>query len=100
MSEFQAALDINPDDAEVHYLLGAAYVQMGRMDEAMKEFNTALEYNPDLPEAYFGLGTVHKLQGNKEKAIRAFERFLELGPGQDPQAQIEAERLLRELKGQ
>jgi Flp pilus assembly protein TadD len=100
VSEFQAALDINPDDAEAHYLLGAAYVQMGRMDEAVKEFNTALEYNAELPEAYFGLGTVYKLQGNVEEAIKAFERFLELGPSQDPQAQVEAEQLLRELKGQ
>jgi len=73
---------------------------MGRMDEAVKEFQTALEYDPDLPEAHFGLGTVYKLQGNKEEAIGAFERFLELGPAQDPQAQVEAERQLRELKGQ
>ena len=100
MSEFQAALDITPTDAEAHYLLGAAYVQMGRMDEAVKEFNTALEHSPELPEAYFGLGTVYKLQGNVEEAIKAFEHFLELGPGQDPQAQGEAERQLKELKGQ
>jgi tetratricopeptide (TPR) repeat protein len=100
VSEYQAALDVKPDDAEVHYLLGAAYVQMMRLDEAVKEFNIALEHDPELPEAYFGLGTVHKLQGNKEEAIEAFERFLELGPVQDPQAQVEAERMLRELKGQ
>jgi tetratricopeptide (TPR) repeat protein len=100
VSEFQAALDIKPRDAEVHYLLGAAYVQIGRMDEAVKEFNAALEYDSSLPEAHFGLGTVHQLQGNKEEAIKAFERFLELGPAQDPQAQLEAERQLRELKGQ
>jgi tetratricopeptide (TPR) repeat protein len=73
---------------------------MGRYDEAVEQFQAALDYKSNLPEAHFGLGTVYKLQGNTEAAIEAFERFLELGPAQDPQAQVEAERQLRELKGQ
>ena len=99
-SEFQKALAIDPSDAGTHYLLGAAQTQMGRLDEALREFQEALALDPNLPEPYFGLGTVYMLQGHKEKAIEAFERFLELDLGQDPRARAEAERALKELKGQ
>jgi tetratricopeptide (TPR) repeat protein len=66
--------------------------------KALIEFEMALELDPNLPEVYYGLGVIYKLQGEREKAIEAFERFLEVGPGQDPQAKIEAERQLEDLK--
>jgi Flp pilus assembly protein TadD len=100
VARFQAGLDIRPNDAALHYLLGAARLQMGDMIAARQSFEKARSLNPDLPEVYFGLGMLNKLENRREEAIANFEHFLKIGPGQDPQAKVEAEKQLNELKAQ
>lgn len=97
---FRKVLSLNPDDAETHYLLAAALIQAGDLATAEQELNRALELKPDLPEARFGMGVLRRLQGRTEEAIREFEAFLQGPPAQDPRARSEAERILRELRGQ
>jgi len=55
-----------PEDAETHYLLGAAYIQPEQVKEAQSEFQAALKFNPDLAPAYIGLGNVQMLQNDLE----------------------------------
>lgn len=98
--QFQTGLEVEPRDAQLYYLLGATRLQQNRLDDAETNFLKARELQPDLPEVYYGLGALYKLQGKTEQAIAAFETFLELGPAQDPQAEIEARRELRELGGE
>jgi tetratricopeptide (TPR) repeat protein len=97
---FQAGLQVDSQDAQLHYLLGAARLQQNRLEDAEESFLLAKGLEPDLPEVHYGLGALYKLQGRTDDAIVAFERFLELGPAQDPRASEEAQRELRELRGQ
>ena len=99
-SQFEQGLAVDDKDAQLHYLLGAVRVQQSRYDEAGESFERAAQLKPDLPEVHYGMGALYKLQGKTDDAIAAFERFLELGPAQDPRAEEEAQRELRELRGQ
>ncbi len=100
IATFEKALKVSPDDAETHYLLGAAQLQLGKMNEAEASLLKALEINKNLPEARFGLAMLRKVQGRNDDAIAEFEAFLAGPPAQDPQAKVQAELMLKELKGQ
>lgn len=97
---FERALAAKPDDAETHYLLGATQLQLNELDAAEKSLNRALELKPQLPEAQFGIAMLRQMQGRTQEAITEFEAFLNGPPAQDPQAKVEAEKMLKQLKGQ
>ena len=60
----------------------------------------ALELKPQLPEAQFGIAMLRQMQGRKQEAITEFKAFLSGPPAQDPQAKVEAEKMLKQLQGQ
>ncbi len=49
-SQFLAALKINAEDAEMHFLLGKTLLEMGSVDQAREHLNDALKYNLASPE--------------------------------------------------
>ena len=49
--EFEAALRLQPNYAEGHNNLGAAFYHAGRIAEAIREFETALRLKPGYPDA-------------------------------------------------
>jgi Flp pilus assembly protein TadD len=99
-SEFNAALKLKPDDAPTLYLLAAVHIQNNKLKDAETLLNQAKTVQPNLAEVYYGLGALYNLQGKKAEAIAAFEKFLSLGTAQDPQAMEEAQKQLKELRGQ
>ena len=103
LSEYDAALAVNPDDADVHYNKGAAYVQQALqvsihdealLDQGVGEFQRALEIDPNLPQAHFSLGVVYVTRGQNQDAISEFQRFLELDDGSDFEATSAAQNYL------
>ena len=107
LSEYDAALAVNPDDADVHYNKGAAYVQHALqgsipdealLDQGVGEFQRALEIDPDLPQAHFSLGVVYATRGQNQEAISEFQRFLELDDGSDLEATSAAQDYLIRLE--
>ena len=91
-------IKIRPDLAEAYNNRGNAYAEKGEYDLAIADFGNAIERRPDLAGAYRNRGLAHKMRGEKEEAIRDFERFLELSEDED--LRKEAEKQLRELRGQ
>jgi tetratricopeptide (TPR) repeat protein len=90
-TQFEAALAIDPDDADTHYQLGAAFLvqafPMGALEpepellqKAQNEFRRALELAPDKPEALVGLANVAMLRNNMEEAVVALEQAVEVQP--------------------
>jgi tetratricopeptide (TPR) repeat protein len=106
LAQYDAALAITPDDADVHHNKGAVYVQQALqtempdealLDKGVAEFERALEINPNLPQACFSLGVVYNLRGQSTEALAMFKRFQELDDGSDPQATDMAKTYLEQL---
>ena len=60
IKEYQAALMLNPYDADAHYNLGLVYERRGRPDEAIREYQAALRLNPDDADAHKKLEAFNK----------------------------------------
>jgi tetratricopeptide (TPR) repeat protein len=104
---YTKAIELAPNDADIHSNLAAAYVQKhqtsgapDQLDKALEEYQKAVELNPNLAQAFFGLGVVNAVLGQNDAAIEAFERFQELDTGQDPMATSNADEYLKKLRGQ
>ncbi|MEO0083425.1 MAG: tetratricopeptide repeat protein [candidate division WOR-3 bacterium] len=51
IDELQQAINLNPNDAETHYLLGAIYITIGNNQKAFNEIQNALTLNPNHQDA-------------------------------------------------
>jgi tetratricopeptide (TPR) repeat protein len=66
--------------ARVHYDLGLALGQTGRIQEAISEFEQALRIRPDYVQAHANMGIVLAQAGRIQEAISEFEQALRLQP--------------------
>lgn len=60
INEIQQALNLNPDDAETHYLLGAVYITIGNNQKALNEIQKTLTINPNHQNAQRALNYLTK----------------------------------------
>lgn len=74
------ALAIAPNDARLHYLLGAEHAQIGLYDRAAEEMQNAVRLDPSLETAHFQLGLLHITSGRVESAATAWKPLDKLGP--------------------
>ena len=72
--QFEQALGINPDYAEVHNNLGAALGQMGRISEAIEELKAALRINPNYTDARNNLTKLEAFQNSTPSKIDPLKR--------------------------
>lgn len=73
----------SPNKPRVHNNLGAAYAELGRLDDAIHEYGIALHLDPSLSETHNDLGVAYAKQGRLDDAIRAYAVALRLSPN-DP----------------
>lgn len=66
------AIELNPDDARIHYMLAAEHAQIGMYNEAAQEMERAVQLDPTLYTAHFQLGLLHLTCGRVEQAIAAW----------------------------
>jgi len=65
-----------PDDPEINYYLGVAYLGRGLKDLAMERFQKAVSLKADYSEAHNYIGTMYMDTGQWQKAIDAFDKAL------------------------
>ena len=70
----------NPGHAGAHQNLGAAYMDAGRIDEALAQFERGREVEPGFGGNYRAIGVVHVTRGEIEEAIPLFKRAAVLDP--------------------
>ena len=75
----QRALEIEPHDAEYLDLLGSAFLELDRLDEAMEAIRAAIAVDDSYALAHYDLGTVlARMKGQNAAALRSFKRSLDL----------------------
>lgn len=78
--EYQRIVDVDPTNAEAHFLLGVVAVQTGRHDRAIEHLTTAIGAAPADGKAYNALGAAYFAKGRLSDAIEAFRAAAEFAP--------------------
>ncbi len=84
IASLQQEVRRDPDNAEKWFLLGMAYRDLERFEEAAHAFRRAMQLNPREAQYYTYLGEALLLQGGRPpppEAEQLFRRALELHPG-------------------
>ncbi len=76
----QAAVRIQPKDAEARNLLGDALGAVGRVPEAIAQYSQAVALNPDFINARFNLALALVKAGRYDDAIAEYRRILMVYP--------------------
>jgi tetratricopeptide (TPR) repeat protein len=74
------AIQIDPDDPEVHNNLGVAYTNKGLLDGAILEFKKAIELRPSYSSYYKNLGFALYQKGFIDEAIKQYNVAIILNP--------------------
>jgi tetratricopeptide (TPR) repeat protein len=80
ISDYNKALEINPQYALAYYNRGLAYDSKGQYDQAISDFNKALEINPRNALTYVGRGMAYGKKGSYDEAISDYTKVLEINP--------------------
>ncbi len=79
-SEYQAALQANPRDAQAESRLGEIALRANDVQKASEHFTRAVELQPNDPEAAVGLAKTLMSQNQPQKAEALLKHALELDP--------------------
>ena len=76
-TEFERAVELNPDNADAHHALGILlHLAFDRPEEAIKHYEKAIEVRPTFSEAKTNLGNVYLSTGRYDDAIRLYKEAL------------------------
>jgi tetratricopeptide (TPR) repeat protein len=79
-ASFEAALKLDPADAESHFRMGNLLAMESRFTEAVNEWTQSLKLRPDDPEAHNNLAIALAQQGHIAEAMSHYEAALRLKP--------------------
>jgi predicted Zn-dependent protease len=74
----QTAVQLAPDAADAHYVLGRAYADLGDTAKAIQELESASRLSPESPEIHFALARVYAKADQLEKAAQERAAFARL----------------------
>ena len=80
IAAMQEAVELAPENAEAHYLLGAAYRRAGATSEALQSLEKSARLSPRRVETLVHLGLARKSAGRRAEALQAFRDALKLAP--------------------
>jgi tetratricopeptide (TPR) repeat protein len=78
IAAYQASLNLNPDNPGAHSNLGAAYVKLGRYEDAITEYRTAVEADPKNAAFQFNLGLAYYKSAQVPAAAETFAKVVAL----------------------
>lgn len=84
------AVEKHSQSADIHHLLGEAYLQTGKFDEAATHLREALRLDPQgKADAHLRLAMLQDAAGRKDKAAAELEQFLSKRPEHPNRKQFE-----------
>jgi len=85
IGHLQEAVALDPQiGAMAHNLLGAAYLEKGRLDQAERELLLSLEKRPRIPDAHYNLGLIAEARGDLAKAVEEYKKEIGIHPAAYP----------------
>ncbi|STX29747.1 protein with TPR motifs (protein-protein interaction motif) [Legionella beliardensis] len=94
INALQHALEIQPQNSEIHKFLSQIYAELNQPKKALAEINEAVKYNPSNYEYLMTQGLLENWNKNPEQALESYQRALYLIKDKKPDLQL---RLLREI---
>jgi tetratricopeptide (TPR) repeat protein len=94
---YKRGLKLFPSNGALHFNLGVAYKNAGRLDDAKKSLKTSLTINPQHPGSNLLLAALFYNMGYRTPALLAAARFLALEPKGERAAT--ALKIVREVLG-
>ena len=76
--EFQAALDLRPQDFWPNFYQGLCAYQLGRFDDAIDAFRVCIALAPETAECYYNRALAHEALGTRRLALRDYTHALQL----------------------
>ena len=76
----QAAIRLDPKDADAYPTLGCALIEQGRYGEAEDALRTAIELDPDCAAAHNNLGYTLNQLDRDDEAVEAYQTAIRLNP--------------------
>ncbi len=73
---YRKGLRENPESASLHYNLGLAYAQRGKLKHALESLRSAVRSHYPTPSAHWALAMVYSENGDRVPAVLAALRFL------------------------
>ena len=83
IKEYEAALRLRPNEAELHEAMGEFYLDNRADDDARSELEKAEALDPSRTKTLYLLGRLYVLDNKNEKAVPVLERALQLQPNLD-----------------
>ena len=80
ISSMELISTLEPEAADIYYMIGEGYRFNGNAREALANYNHALEINPDFGAAYLGLARARLLQNPRSNVEQLFDLAIELDP--------------------
>jgi tetratricopeptide (TPR) repeat protein len=76
----QRAVELSPNDAEVHCNLGNTLKELGRLKDAEACYRKAISINPDYAEIHYNLGITQQIFGRLEDAEVSYKKAIAIKP--------------------
>lgn len=95
-SEFNKALQLAPDNAEVYKDLALLNYNQGKLEAAYEQSKKAIALDRTLKEAYVVLASLYAQKGRQEDAIRTLKMVKEVSTREDAVDEL-AERMMAQL---
>ena len=96
--EFRNALQIDPEFAEAHYLLGSAELKLKNLKTAFKQFSAAVERDPDHVDAMISMAKMLFSGKAYERALEYAEKVIALEPANETANLFKAAILITDKK--
>jgi len=78
--EYNISIELNPNNADVHYLYAMLLLTLGRFDKAVREIELARELDPFSPIINRNIGQVYYYARQYDKAITTLKNSIEMAP--------------------